>query len=139
MDHYEPIKANRTVNPPDESVEILLATDANGQAFKGNASTQASAAQAAVTAQRIAEMLKGDEQIVWDDKAKEYRPAEARDIATNEVIGAASRNPPPSGWIAPSFLSVRWRARFRISLTAGFRVGRWKCRTCPIAISAGSA
>ncbi len=81
MESYEPIKAHRTNNPPDESVEILLATDPNGQSLQGQASAPADAAQASVTAQRITEMIEGDQKLVWDRDTNSYRQATAGDIA----------------------------------------------------------
>ena len=81
IENYEPIKASRTTNPPDESVEFLLATDPDGNTIVGRASAPADAAQAKVTAQRISEMIEGDQKLVWDRDAKAYRPAAAGDIA----------------------------------------------------------
>ncbi len=78
---YEPIKAHRTINPPENSVEILLARDADGQSFRARQSGPGDSAQAAITAQRITEMIEGDQKLVWNRNTNSYRQAAAGDIA----------------------------------------------------------
>ncbi|HUT01733.1 MAG TPA: PD-(D/E)XK nuclease family protein, partial [Phycisphaerae bacterium] len=76
---YVPIDAHRTACPAGGSVEILLATDEGGQPVHDAAG--AAAAQAAVTAQRIAEMLHAREKLVWDADGHEWRPVRPGDVA----------------------------------------------------------
>ena len=76
---YAPIRARRRDCPPRPSVEILIA-DTPDSGAPGSAA-EATAAQAAATAERIAEMVHSREQIVWDGDASTWRPAEYRDIA----------------------------------------------------------
>ncbi len=78
-DAYQPIVAHRHIDPPKPSVEILLASGA-GQDAIGSAE-DAIAAQASVTARRIAEMVDGGERRVWDQAAGDWRPIEYGDIA----------------------------------------------------------
>lgn len=74
---YQPTSARRKDAPPAPSVEIILAGDEEGL----ESAEQAGAAQAAVTAQRIGEMLDGQERRVWDGDAKQWRPVRPGDIA----------------------------------------------------------
>jgi len=76
---YAPIRAHRTEAPPSPSVEILLASGNKDNPITDKPA--ASAAQAQLTAQRIGEMIDGDERIVWDEHTVRWRPAQARDIA----------------------------------------------------------
>ena len=76
---YAPIRAHRPEVPDGPSVEILLG--AGGKDDPISSADDASAAQAAVTAQRIREMLDAREKLVWDRDAKQWRAAEAGDIA----------------------------------------------------------
>ncbi|MGB2824504.1 MAG: UvrD-helicase domain-containing protein, partial [Phycisphaerae bacterium] len=76
---YEAIEAHRAVGPRGASVEVLLATDEHGEAVGDTRS--ASVAQAAVTAQRIAEMLDGGERLVWDAAADGWREVRPGDVA----------------------------------------------------------
>ncbi len=76
---YEPISAHRIDCPPAASVEILLAGD--GEDFPVVNAKTASAAQAALVAQRIAEMVENAERRVWDAKAKSWRPVRYGDVA----------------------------------------------------------
>ena len=76
-DRYEKITAHRSETPPHESVEILLA---DGDTPINNAD-DASAAQAALTAQRISEMISNGEKLVWDSHAGAWRAVQPRDVA----------------------------------------------------------
>ena len=76
-DRYEPITAHRSETPPRESVEILLAD----RDEPINNAEDASAAQAALTAQRISEMISYGEKLVWDSDAKAWRAVQPRDVA----------------------------------------------------------
>ena len=76
---YEPIRAHRKTNPPAPSVEVLLAAGPEEGPVTDAAS--ASAAQAALTAQRIGRMLDAGERIVWDGDAEQWRAVRARDVA----------------------------------------------------------
>jgi len=78
-EHYEPIRARRRQSPDGNSVEILIARDAEGGPV-GDAEG-ATAAQASAVAQRIGRMLASGERIVWDDAAEQYRPVRPGDIA----------------------------------------------------------
>jgi len=76
-ERYEPITAHRGTSPPHESVEILLADMTEGI----DNAADASAAQAALTAQRIAEMIANEEKLIWDDANGTWRPVQPRDVA----------------------------------------------------------
>jgi ATP-dependent helicase/nuclease subunit A len=76
---YARIEAHRAAVPPKESVEILLAEGAADAPIGGAAA--ASRAEAAVTAQRVADMVAGGERLVWDEPAKEWRSVRYGDIA----------------------------------------------------------
>jgi len=76
-DSYEQITAHRSETPPHSSVEILLA---DGEEPVDNAA-DASIAQAALTAQRIDEMISGGEKLVWDHAANSWRAVQPRDVA----------------------------------------------------------
>jgi ATP-dependent helicase/nuclease subunit A len=79
MGDYEPIKAHRTERPAAPSVEIVLAARPDGDLV--DSAPAASAAQAAVTAAHIRDLVDSRRPIVWDSEAKQYRPAEYADIA----------------------------------------------------------
>ncbi|MDP6634896.1 MAG: UvrD-helicase domain-containing protein [Phycisphaerae bacterium] len=76
-DSYETMNAHRSEIPPHESVEILLA-DGDEPITR---SEEASEAQAALTAQRISEMITGGEKLVWDSHLEAWRAVQPRDIA----------------------------------------------------------
>ena len=76
-DSYEPITAHRSETPLGESVEILLAD--RDEPIKS--AEDASAAQAALTAQRISEMISNGEKLVWDSDAEAWRAVQPRDVA----------------------------------------------------------
>ena len=76
-DDYSPIEAHRTACPDGPSVEILLA----GSDGPISHAPEATAAQAAVTAQRIGDMIDNSERIVWDRHAEQWRPVRAGDVA----------------------------------------------------------
>jgi len=76
---YAPIISHRPEHPPGQSVEILLA--AGGKYMPIDGAEGASAAQAALTAQRIGEMVAGQERLVWDRQSGEWRAVEYGDIA----------------------------------------------------------
>ena len=76
---YSPIEAHRQDTPADESVEIILAGSIDGVVVTDAAT--ATAAQAAATAQRIAEMVSGGERKACDRKSKTWRPVKYGDIA----------------------------------------------------------
>ena len=76
---YEPIQAARRQCPPQAAVQVLLASAGNEQPIAS--AGEAVRLQAAATAQRIKEMIDGQERIVWDDAAKGYRPVQPRDVA----------------------------------------------------------
>ncbi len=78
-DNYEPLRAHRGESPSGPSVEILLA-DAPGDERVGSAA-EAADLQAAVTAERIRQMVQSRERTVWDASAKTWRAAEYGDIA----------------------------------------------------------
>ncbi|MBN1943067.1 MAG: UvrD-helicase domain-containing protein [Phycisphaerae bacterium] len=80
---YAPIHSHGKAGPGHPSVEILLAEASaeDGRAGEFEDAESAVAAQAALTAQRIAEMLAGGEKIVRDAETKAYRPVRAGDIA----------------------------------------------------------
>ncbi|MBN1556287.1 MAG: UvrD-helicase domain-containing protein [Phycisphaerae bacterium] len=78
-DAYTPIRAHRTIPPDHPSVEILLAEASESGEFED--AEFATAAQASLTAQRVAEMIAGGEKLVWDDESQTYRPVRAGDIA----------------------------------------------------------
>ncbi|MCP4374905.1 MAG: UvrD-helicase domain-containing protein, partial [bacterium] len=75
-DQYEQINAHRSEIPPHESVEILLADSPLPLA---NAD-EASAAQAALTAQRISEMISNGEKLVRDSQSDSWRAVQPRDV-----------------------------------------------------------
>ncbi|HUS91878.1 MAG TPA: UvrD-helicase domain-containing protein [Phycisphaerae bacterium] len=76
---YEPISAHRTLTPPQPSVEVLLAAGTEREPIE--TADDAARAQAALTAERIRQMLDGGERLVWDAGAEQWRPVEPRDIA----------------------------------------------------------
>ena len=76
---YTPIHAHRKESPPGASVEILLASGADGSDI--HLAAEATAAQAAVTTQRIRRMLDDREKLVWDASGNEWRAVRAGDIA----------------------------------------------------------
>ncbi|HHH76339.1 MAG TPA: hypothetical protein ENL03_04875, partial [Phycisphaerae bacterium] len=75
---YSPISANRTDTPEKSSVEIILA---DGGDIPIDNATDASRAQAMVTAERIAQMVRDKEKIVFDESAGSFRPVRYGDIA----------------------------------------------------------
>ena len=79
LDDYAPMQAHRSETPPGPSVEILLAAGSDESPVY-NAET-ALAAQATVTAQRIAKMVADGERVVWDRSLEKWRPAKYSDIA----------------------------------------------------------
>ncbi len=81
-DAYEPLTSYRTETPDGPSVEVLLAAPAEGGFFPmRGASEEVTRSQAALTAQRIAEMIDGGERLVWDDDAGDWRAVRPRDVA----------------------------------------------------------
>jgi len=83
---FAPTDAHRKQCPPGPSVEFILAAGrgAPGAADDENpidCAAGAAEAQAAACAQRIHEIINGDEAIVWDRDAKTWRVARAGDIA----------------------------------------------------------
>ena len=78
-DEYAPIQAHRETSPPHPSVEILLAETAAG--VPPVTAADAVAAQAAVTAQRIHDMVAGKQRLVWDAEGEQWRPVRYGDIA----------------------------------------------------------
>ena len=85
-DGYEAIDAFREDTPPSAPVEILLASNEDGDM---NAE-KATAAQAALVAERIRELVDSGEPVVWDAAADTYRPARYADIAILFVRMTAS-------------------------------------------------
>ena len=79
MPAYESIQAKRNIVPPDPSVEILLTAMPQDKPKPG--ARDAARAQAAVTADRIAQMVQGQERRVWDRAANDWRPARYGDVA----------------------------------------------------------
>jgi len=77
---YLPTFAHRQTSPPEPSVEILLADAAEAEETIDSAS-KATAAQAAVVAARIRQMLDDGERLVWDRQADRWRAVRAGDIA----------------------------------------------------------
>lgn len=75
---YEAISANRTDCRETPAVEIILAGLPEGQKFRAERAVDA---QALITAQRIDEMVQGQEKLVWDKQAKALRPVQYGDIA----------------------------------------------------------
>ena len=73
---YRSIRAHRKIAPPHPTVEILLA-DASGGI---ETAADANEAQAGLTAQRISEMVRNSEPLVWDAQAGNFRGVELRDI-----------------------------------------------------------
>ncbi|MCD6364300.1 MAG: UvrD-helicase domain-containing protein, partial [Planctomycetes bacterium] len=78
-DDYSPIRAHRKTCPDAPSVEILLARGADDKPVVS--AEDAVTAQAAITAQRISEMIAGKEKLVWDASGASWRPARPGDIA----------------------------------------------------------
>ncbi|MCK5558830.1 MAG: UvrD-helicase domain-containing protein, partial [Candidatus Hydrogenedentes bacterium] len=76
---YSPISSSRSELPDGASVEILLARGQDGKPVK--IAADAAAAQAALTAQRIEEMLVGRERLVWDRNAGNWREISPGDVA----------------------------------------------------------
>ena len=78
---YCPTTASRSFAParPTPPVEILLADAPEGEAI--SSADEATAAQAALTAQRIANMIAASERLVYDKAAGDWRPVRAGDIA----------------------------------------------------------
>ena len=76
-DSYEPITAHRSETPTRESVEMLLADGEEPIKSAEDATT----AQAALTAQRISEMISNAERLVWDSRAEAWRAVQPRDVA----------------------------------------------------------
>ena len=76
---YEPIHAHRSDAPQRESVEVMLAQP-HGKEESFASADDASAAQAAVTAQRIAEMVAAGERRVRDEGGG-WRPVRYGDVA----------------------------------------------------------
>ena len=74
---YVPIRAHRQEVPPQPAVEILLAAGAEPI----GSADEAVAVQAAATAERIAEMIRGAEKLVWDAGAGCWRGVRPGDIA----------------------------------------------------------
>ena len=70
----------RSIENVDDTVEIILAS---GQFDKKNNDQVDSitGAQAAVTADRIEQLINGDEKTVWDNSIEDFRRAKAGDIA----------------------------------------------------------
>ena len=77
---YARIEAHRKEEPEQPAVEFLLA-QAPAEGDDKPDSETLNRAQAAVTAQRIAEMVAGGQKLVWDKDAKRWRPVRYGDIA----------------------------------------------------------
>jgi ATP-dependent helicase/nuclease subunit A len=84
-DAFAPTDAHRKVCPPQPSVEFILAA---GRGAPGaddeqpiDCAADAAEAQAAACAQRIDEIIHGDECLVWDSAAEAWRRARPGDIA----------------------------------------------------------
>jgi ATP-dependent helicase/nuclease subunit A len=95
-DAFAPTDAHRKVCPPQPSVEFILAA---GRGAPGaddeqpiDCAADAAQAQAAACAQRIDEILRDGESLVWDSGAENWRQARPGDIAilfarmTNSLI-----------------------------------------------------
>jgi len=78
-DTYTPIEAHRDIAPPHPSVEILLAETADG--VPPATAAEAVAAQAAVAAQRIHDMVASGEKLVRDADTDQWRPVRYGDVA----------------------------------------------------------
>ncbi|MDY6912909.1 MAG: UvrD-helicase domain-containing protein [Planctomycetota bacterium] len=78
-DDYTPISSSRSETPPQPAVEILLAGASDD--FPIDSAAGATAAQAALTAQRIRQMLDNKEPLVRDEHGKAWRPVQPGDIA----------------------------------------------------------
>ena len=76
---YTPIFADRQTVPPHSCVEILLCEGTDTRPIVD--ADSASGAQAALTAQRIVEMVHSRERLVWDPSREDWRPVEYGDIA----------------------------------------------------------
>lgn len=85
---YEPIRAHRSETPPQPAVEIILA--AGDDTHPVDSADAAVRAQAAVTADRIAEMLRRGEQIAWDKSSARWRVVQPGDIAI--LLGRMTRS-----------------------------------------------
>ncbi len=77
-DEYTPIKPKRSETPPQPSVEIVLARADDGEIQNAQ---HASSLQAAATAQRIADMLKNDQPLVWSERENRWRAPRPGDVA----------------------------------------------------------
>ncbi|MFW6061294.1 MAG: UvrD-helicase domain-containing protein, partial [Planctomycetota bacterium] len=80
-EEYDAIQAFRHQPPPQPSVEILLARPAKDPGNGKLDAEQVIQLQAALTAQRIHEMLEKREPVVWDGQADRYRAVRPGDIA----------------------------------------------------------
>ncbi len=87
-DDYTPIKPKRGETPPEPSTEIILAGPEEGEIE--NAS-HASNLQAAATAERIAEMIRDRQKLVWSDDEKCWRAVRPGDVA---ILFARMTNSP---------------------------------------------
>ena len=76
---YSPILSKRSERPDGASVEILLACGPENKPIEN--ARQSTAAQAALTAQRIEEMLIGREQRIWDRTTEQWREVRPGDVA----------------------------------------------------------
>lgn len=76
---YEPMTAHRTERPDHPPVEIILA--ASGKDIEIVDADAASRAQAAVAADRIAQMVERGEKLVYDRPSKAWRPVRYGDVA----------------------------------------------------------
>jgi len=75
---YEPIQAAREQCPPQEAVEVLLASGGKEPIATAE---EAIRLQAAVTARRIRQMINAKENRVWDASKEIYRPVAPGDVA----------------------------------------------------------
>ncbi len=78
-DAFAPTDAHRKTCPPQPSVEFMLA--AGNDEHPIDCAADAAEAQAAACAQRIHEILRDGEKLVWDSAAEAWRRARAGDIA----------------------------------------------------------
>ncbi len=76
---YSPISSNRSDTPDWPTVEILIADGSEDAPLKTE--PDCITARAALTAQRIEEMLTSGEKRVWDNDAKQWRGVKPGDIA----------------------------------------------------------
>jgi ATP-dependent helicase/nuclease subunit A len=76
MPDYQPLKASRTLCPPQPSVEVLLA-----QTPHKATAQQATEAQATVMARHISDMVTQGRRLVWDSVKGDWRPVRYGDIA----------------------------------------------------------